>query len=438
MKLEHLIVVLLLFSVGVLCLDYCVPRTQKINYGSDDWTVLDSFGGKGSFGSSVVTERGLETEITLCNDGGTPYVSAVLSRESNPALDFTWFKQVKLKAYIVGKDHEFFKLFIRSRLPELYDPSVPQSRQYNEAAFKLTAEPQTFILDRNRFHVPTWWAEMYGSKQEHSISVFDTVDAIEISTGSSVKETSVTLVVEEIELSGNWISPIVLYRALLASWLSLAFGVMIKTYTRHRKTIVLSEERESRLRNLNMSLKSEATQLARLAHHDAVTGLLNRYGLRNDPRVATGILTESGPASLIVFDIDHFKVVNDTYGHNYGDQILADIGTVLLETAKENQLVARWGGEEFVVVCFGVGEPTATAVAESLREVIESTVGVTCSFGVSGINADVPFLDALDRSDLAMYKAKSNGRNCVVGYGELSQFSQSPGGEKPMDKSSIS
>jgi len=429
MKLEHQIVVLLLFSVGLLSFVYCVPRTETVNFRSNDWMVFDSFGGEGSSGSSSITERGVETEMKICNDSGNPYVSIVFSRDSNPSINFSWFKKATLKAYIVGKDSEFFRLFLRTRIPDIYEPSVEESRQYNEVAFKLTNEPQTIVLDRKRFHVPSWWSEMYGAEQQHATPVFDTVDAIEISSGSSVKDTQVTLVIEEIQLSGDWISPIVLYRTLLATWLLLAFGVMVKTYTRHRQKMMQSEERESRLRNMNMSLKSQTTQLARMAHHDAVTGLLNRYGLRNDPRVATGRLKGPDSASLIVFDIDHFKEVNDNYGHNYGDQVLADIGTVLLENTNENELIARWGGEEFVVVCFGVGESAAAIVADSLREVMESTVGVTCSFGVSDINTDVPFIDALDRSDRAMYEAKSNGRNRVVRYSDLPPLDHSKPGQ---------
>jgi len=145
------------------------------------------------------------------------------------------------------------------------------------------------------------------------------------------------------------------------------------------------------------------------ARTDPLTGLLNREGL------AAELATVSGPFAVGIVDLDHFKRINDRFGHEVGDEVLHDFA-VLLQQSRAGDLVARWGGEEIVLVMPGTTVAGAVARLERLltgaRDVgRQSAVGpITFSGGVTASTSDEVFADAIRRADEAMYRAKRAGR----------------------------
>ena len=123
--------------------------------------------------------------------------------------------------------------------------------------------------------------------------------------------------------------------------------------------------------------------------------------------------------SLIMFDIDHFKDFNDTYGHQMGDEILSTLATIVADQVRDTDLFARWGGEEFVVLLPNANIQSALKIAQSKRELIEKHIfkdnlRVTCSFGVATMSDGDDKDSFLKKVDDALYRAKANGRNCAV------------------------
>lgn len=162
-----------------------------------------------------------------------------------------------------------------------------------------------------------------------------------------------------------------------------------------------------------------------LAHTDPLTAVLNRRALteRLGSELERAKRYES-MVSLLLIDLDHFKRVNDSYGHLVGDDVLSDIGSILLHAVRSVDLVARYGGEEFVIVLPETGPVGATAFAERVRELIEcqpfanaggEDLRLTASIGVSVYpSADLDTAeDLLARADQALYRAKAEGRNLV-------------------------
>ncbi|MBV5321270.1 MAG: diguanylate cyclase [Sulfuricurvum sp.] len=156
---------------------------------------------------------------------------------------------------------------------------------------------------------------------------------------------------------------------------------------------------------------------------DILTQLHNRMYLENSfMREIKRSKRYNHPFAVIMLDIDYFKTVNDTYGHDVGDNVLVMIGKLLSENIRETDILGRWGGEEFLIICPHTTDEEAFVLAEKIRKTIESypfdIVGQkTCSFGISVFDLkDVGYKEVVKRSDEALYKAKENGRNCVVDY----------------------
>jgi len=123
--------------------------------------------------------------------------------------------------------------------------------------------------------------------------------------------------------------------------------------------------------------------------------------------------------SVILVDIDHFKSVNDTYGHQVGDSVLIEMANLLKENSRKTDIVGRWGGEEFMVICIDTDIDGATTLAENLRKTTEAfefnvVKYKTISVGVSEINDTDNIETLLKRTDKHLYKAKENGRNKVI------------------------
>ena len=213
-----------------------------------------------------------------------------------------------------------------------------------------------------------------------------------------------------------------------------------------------SLEREERLGYL-LFLRSElqAEELHRLSNMDKLTGLPNRRAFEEEfERLWIEGMAERIPLSAIVIDIDHFKVVNDVYGHLYGDEVLRRIAGLLPQALRGQQdIAARFGGEEFVILLPDAGQDTAVVVAERVRRLVEmagtpvpeviggeqQTMWATVSCGIStcvpdgGLTAE----RLLKTADKALYRAKGNGRNRV----EFRSYEQISSAEmKPMGRAS--
>ncbi|HYQ46843.1 MAG TPA: diguanylate cyclase [Polyangiaceae bacterium] len=181
-----------------------------------------------------------------------------------------------------------------------------------------------------------------------------------------------------------------------------------------------------RLKVLQDELREANKRLELLADTDGLTGLYNRRyfdsllgrELQRTDRYKT-------PIGLVLLDIDHFKKVNDTYGHPMGDEVLRNVSRIVTSSVRVTDSVARYGGEEFAIVFTqttpqGVSEVTERLrqrVADFSHEYLGSRLECTASFGISvcdGRGVTPNAIELIDRADRALYQAKRAGRNCVV------------------------
>jgi diguanylate cyclase (GGDEF)-like protein/PAS domain S-box-containing protein len=166
-------------------------------------------------------------------------------------------------------------------------------------------------------------------------------------------------------------------------------------------------------------------ELRRLAAYDPLTGLANRGHLEQRLQEAqSAAQRHKRPAALLMFDLDHFKKVNDTYGHAVGDRMLQAFARVLRHNLRPTDFIARYGGEEFIAILPDTSLDTAVKVAERIRQAWAHTqlpiddqgkvISGTVSIGVAPLDPDAPLDESLARVDEAMYRAKREGRNQVA------------------------
>lgn len=169
----------------------------------------------------------------------------------------------------------------------------------------------------------------------------------------------------------------------------------------------------------NRKLSALNRELERLSVTDKLTGLFNRMKL--DEVLESEIQRSQRfgqPFSLILLDLDHFKLVNDCHGHQAGDQVLVEVARLLQRHTRETDLAGRWGGEEFMVLCPHTDEAGVRVLAEDLRQVFELNEfpvvqQKTASFGVATYRSGDQAKDIVARADAALYRAKDLGRNRV-------------------------
>ncbi|HOL38419.1 MAG TPA: GGDEF domain-containing protein [Rubrivivax sp.] len=172
-----------------------------------------------------------------------------------------------------------------------------------------------------------------------------------------------------------------------------------------------------------------ARELRRQACTDELTGVANRRRFMERLQAEHERLLRHPhlQCALLALDIDHFKQVNDTHGHAAGDAVLVEVARAMRLATRQQDLVARWGGEEFMILLPDTGRAEATALAQRLRRQVQSAriahgagvLGVTVSIGVGALSsADDALEHVLRRADRALYRAKSAGRNAVAADGE--------------------
>jgi diguanylate cyclase (GGDEF)-like protein len=168
-------------------------------------------------------------------------------------------------------------------------------------------------------------------------------------------------------------------------------------------------------------LNSDNERLTEIATVDPLTAITNRYQLTEDLKRQVAIAQRSDrPFSLIMIDLDHFKDVNDTYGHSTGDELLRAVARRLSQRVRGSDILGRWGGEEFVVVAPDTDLGGAGALAEDLRlslterplDMPGATLRASASFGVAEWQLE-SYEHLMERADAALYEAKERGRNTV-------------------------
>jgi diguanylate cyclase (GGDEF)-like protein len=218
-----------------------------------------------------------------------------------------------------------------------------------------------------------------------------------------------------------------------SEWLTVLASqatVSIQNHKLYQKLQEHAETLEEKVALRTAELAEANNELRLLAITDPLTKIHNRrYFFENAQKEVTRAYRHKTKLSILLFDIDHFKRINDTYGHLAGDQVLQFIGKQMKDTLRNIDLYARYGGEEFVILLPETGQAEALETAERLRQSFQDAtipsdndaINITISLGVASLkhSEPIPLEKLLDQADTALYHSKEKGRNKVTHWQDI-------------------
>ncbi|MBN2853196.1 MAG: GGDEF domain-containing protein [Clostridia bacterium] len=199
--------------------------------------------------------------------------------------------------------------------------------------------------------------------------------------------------------------------------------VLVKTIPIKENDMIIGAVEVFKSESENITVTKELEDLKEISLKDQLTGLPNRRYLDNYLLARKNELMYLGvPFGIMFIDIDHFKIFNDTYGHDTGDEVLKMVANVLLNSTRSNDLIGRWGGEEFLGIFSGIDLKSLKLLSEKIRILVEKSsiskdenaLHVTISIGATMVDKYEHRAIAVDRADKLLYKSKNEGRNRVT------------------------
>lgn len=265
------------------------------------------------------------------------------------------------------------------------------------------------------FDLADWWLNNNFKSRRQFIHNQNAIVELNIQPPNNPPPGNYIFELKSLKATGEWVSQKSLYFYIVMLWISAALIEAI-----YRGVILQRQKRE--YENSLSTLHEEFKALESAALTDELTGIYNRSGFMRIAKKRSFTFSK-GQYYIFLFDIDYFKVFNDNHGHDIGDRILAQMSQRISNCIRIEDVFARWGGEEFLLLSHHNNQETAFLFANKLRKIVSDTqfdLGndakfyVTLSVGVSAISQLEKFDVAFKRADECLYKAKKRGRNRVV------------------------
>ncbi|GGA66691.1 diguanylate cyclase [Neiella marina] len=372
--------------------------------------------------SSVALNRQneqLTLSCTLDNTGyAYPYcnLNFVLGTATK-GLDLTSYENVRLKLSIDGPDNDLRIYLTASRSSSIQ--MGDEMRKYYSVEIAPSDFNNDITIPLHLFKTAQWWLDAYGK------NLFDTevnlanVLALQISTSSASVPGDYQIRFEQAVFSGKIISRATLYLLIIAMWGLSALVYVVMHWRSTQLQLNESQRRTDQLQQINDALQLQSKTYQQASQRDALTGLYNRAALRERAQNwIERVEQHNDRLSLVLFDIDHFKAINDNHGHDAGDAVLIQLAKYCNEHIRHQDLLVRWGGEEFAIFCPQTELQFAEMLANKIRNGMRSVdwpegLKVTASFGVSELYVGEPFTEFVNRADQALYFSKQHGRDMV-------------------------
>jgi len=365
---------------------------------------------------------GLAWECNIENDGkahGCGFNVFLGGGQGTGGIDLSSYKIINIDVDYLGADQRL-RFYLRNYEPGFSDINDIQTAKFNNVHVPVTYIKDDLVLSLSEFSVAEWWVTQYKVPRENALPNFRNVIAFGIDTSYPATVGKHAFKLNKVEFIGEWVAREDWYLGILVFWLSVLMFVGAISLAKLTKEIRVEHQRLERLANQNSLLAQETDKYKKLSMIDPLTGLLNRHGLSEYIEQYFPMDTEK-LVSMVIIDIDHFKKINDSLGHDGGDVVLKKVTELIKSHTRQSDQVARWGGEEFVLVLPDTRLDDAFHIAEEMRALIATTnfdqfpdLHVTISLGVGTSDGKIPFHQLFRSVDIALYQAKAQGRNRAI------------------------
>ena len=312
------------------------------------------------------------------------------------------------------------RLYMRGYDSAFYRQDDETSLKFNEVEFFPLEETYPAVFVPQEFRVASWWVAQNEINVHKARVDLSNIPLIEIQTGTNAPLGYGTLEIRGLCFKGKKIAKVDLVTILVVIWFVTFFIILIIRFFDYSRERVANKRKQEELEKNLAALQIEKSEYEKSSKEDPLTGCLNRAGFSSILLREQENLSKNGcPVSFVMLDIDHFKDVNDTYGHSVGDEVLVNLTRLIRDKIRNTDALGRWGGEEFVILCSDTPIQNAQFLAEKLRVAIEGATlikqqQVTCSFGIAEMIPGEDPKKLFERADKALYSAKEGGRNRVV------------------------
>jgi hypothetical protein len=343
-----------LITIGLIVWQHAgMNHATSIDTGNNNHIYLrnDNINGGHSIGKLFIEEQKARLECVTKSSRTFAFCSIIIPTLSNEGagLDLNRFNTMSLTINFDSKVRDTILVYLINKEAQPNGKSLIRSNMHT---INPAAQSKDFQLTLDSFFVPSWWIFSQPLTNASSDTRFDNVIEIQIATGDNTQPRKVEIEVSNISFQGKWISAQNLYLALLVIWISIISVHGGFSLIQFRKQYQMAIKERIELARLNNFLSIERDKFESMAQHDSLTGCLNRAGIRDILREQLHYYSTAGTeVSLILLDIDYFKKVNDTYGHDIGDAVLVSLTKRIATHIREDDYLARWGGEEFAIIC---------------------------------------------------------------------------------------
>ena len=407
------------------------------NFGMEQILTLDKNSNIDAISDNNVIQTSLSSVAKISNSNNSKNLTCQIKSTDNypfcelsfnlvspfeTPLDLTNYTKIAVKlAYIppIEQQDLNIRLQIRNYEPGLSTLNDIDSFKLNEAKLKIEQinTKEEFILYFDNFYIPEWWISARVSNYiDRQVNVERAV-YLKVMSPEVLALGQHKIEVEHIILTGKIISLTSLIQLLAVLWLLVIIYHVFIVIQHNRTKAHKLQKKQHELEKMNAALALETNELKDLVTRDTLTGIRNRHGMR-DLLLDLVSKTQNNDFKLsaMYLDLDKFKLINDNYGHDIGDQVLMAFSKLISENIRSNDLFARWGGEEFILICPQLDCLQAHLLAEKLRLLITEKIWpedikVTCSIGVTEYRPKEDITELLKRADNALYQSKARGRN---------------------------
>ena len=422
-RMNFLIVVLLMVTViAMFAYQHFLDDVLDINLGTYPQVVAsaDSVDGGTSAISMTRSDTSVVIEYELREGYAYPYVGIKIYLGDGKSRGLDLSNYDSLFVWLKPRNEGSVRLYMRGYDSLLYRKNDETSLKFNEIEFTPTKEPYPAVFVPQEFRVAGWWVSQNEINVHKARVDLSNIPLIEIQTGTNAPLGYGGMEISKLRFKGKKISKVDLVTTLVALWFVTFLIILIIRFFDYSRERAINRKKQEELKKNLRALEIEKSEYEKSSKEDPLTGCLNRAGfggvlLREQEKLnRTG-----GPVSFMIFDIDHFKEVNDTYGHLVGDEVLVNLAKLVQGMIRNTDSLVRWGGEEFVILSDDTSIQNAAFLAEKLRKAIESATlitqqQVTCSFGVTEMIPGEDPKSFIARADKALYSSKENGRNRVT------------------------